>query len=111
MINPRRGSATGSYGLPVPPEWLRSQAEVRRGSKPTASGRNSPNGPWPPQRTIIAEKFPEKNEGKMAPLPIEQSPGTAINGHSRDERKKVLGFFSPKNEITRHQLLNAVEEF
>ena len=33
LINPRRGSATGSYGLPVPPEWLRSQAEMRRGSK------------------------------------------------------------------------------
>ena len=24
-LNPRRGSKTGSYGLPVPPEWLRSQ--------------------------------------------------------------------------------------
>ena len=28
--NPRRGSATGSYGIPVPPEWLRTHSESRR---------------------------------------------------------------------------------
>ncbi len=34
--NPRRGSVTGSFGLPVPPEWLRAQQQqepTRRGSK------------------------------------------------------------------------------
>ena len=31
--NPRRGSATGSYGLPVPPDWIRAHAadKVRGG--------------------------------------------------------------------------------
>lgn len=27
VCNPRRGSATGSFGLPVPPEWIRAQAD------------------------------------------------------------------------------------
>ena len=25
--NPRRGSATGSYGLPVPPDWARAKVK------------------------------------------------------------------------------------
>ena len=28
LPNPRRSSVTGSYGLPCPPDWLRSQAAV-----------------------------------------------------------------------------------
>ena len=50
LSNPRRGSATGSYGLPVPPEWMRTHSEARRVSKITHSslvglsgGRDSPN--------------------------------------------------------------------
>ncbi len=39
--NPRRGSATGSYGLPVPPDWLRSRLN-NPGSKMVLSGRDSP---------------------------------------------------------------------
>ena len=33
-LNPRRGSATGSFGLPVPPEWVKGHGgpEIRRGS-------------------------------------------------------------------------------
>lgn len=89
LINPRRGSATGSYGLPVPPEWLRSQAEGRRSSKPNASGRNSPSGPWPPQRTSTTENLPGKIEGKISLLPMEQSSGVVINGHSKDRGNKV----------------------
>ena len=48
VYNPRRGSATGSFGLPVPPDWVRAQAadqQSRRGSKgiTTGGGTYKPN--------------------------------------------------------------------
>ena len=36
--NPRRGSATGSYGLPVPPDWIRAHADKVRGGGPGGVG-------------------------------------------------------------------------
>ena len=45
--NPRRGSATGSYGLPVPPEWMRTRYSAKSGASASsllalAQGRESP---------------------------------------------------------------------
>jgi hypothetical protein len=94
LINPRRGSATGSYGLPVPPEWLRSQAEGRRGSRPTgqtASGRNSPCGP-PHQRTALSDKLSPKNFGKKSSLPTDHPVSPISNGRAKDGKKKVSAF-------------------
>ena len=39
--NPRRGSATGSYGLPVPPDWIRAHADKVRGGPGGVGGRGS----------------------------------------------------------------------
>ena len=51
--NPRRGSATGSYGLPVPPDWMRAHSEKVRSGRATytpplglsSAGRDSPTRP------------------------------------------------------------------
>lgn len=46
--NPRRGSATGSYGIPVPPDWLRNRNVVATksgsllGLSGSGGGRDSP---------------------------------------------------------------------
>lgn len=54
MLNPRRGSATGSFGLPVPPDWVKAHGgqDFRRGSayktSPLVGGgdRDSPVHSW-----------------------------------------------------------------
>lgn len=48
--NPRRGSATGSYGIPVPPDWMRNRNVVtsKSGSLLGLSGRDSPT--WAEKR-------------------------------------------------------------
>ncbi len=91
LINPRRGSATGSYGLPVPPEWLRSQAEGRRGSRPAAAtpGRDSPTGPWPPQRPGVSDKVSPRVHGKKSSIPTDRIICPVVNGGSTERRQKV----------------------
>merc|ERR1719500_536340 len=42
--NPRRGSATGIYGLPVPPDSLKLGGTSHFQDSPDHSGRNSPSG-------------------------------------------------------------------
>ena len=37
-LNPRRGSATGSFGLPVPPDWIRRHGALTRGVSPGGGG-------------------------------------------------------------------------
>jgi len=80
-LNPRRGSATGSYGLPVPPEWLRAQAENRRSSRapiiPSSSlvgisGRDSP--------TMLEKRLkPPSKQRSLLPLHLPSSNGVHPN--------------------------------
>ena len=53
--NPRRGSATGSYGLPCPPEWMRR-------------GRDSPT-------TSISER----RQKALTPKGFARSNGTTVH--------------------------------
>ena len=106
LLNPRRGSATGSYGLPVPPDWMRNQAESRRGSRPTLSlsaagypggsmsGRNSPSGPWPPNRAGgLSDKISPKVHAKKVSIPREvfsdKEASPILNGGNKDKHQKV----------------------
>ncbi|XP_059094328.1 band 7 protein CG42540-like isoform X1 [Tigriopus californicus] len=43
LANPRRGSTTGSFGLPVPPDWVRAQNE-RKISRSAAGGVSMEGG-------------------------------------------------------------------
>ena len=64
--NPRRGSATGSFGLPVPPEWVRSQLEGRRSSRSSMAGT--------PTMGVTAPR-----SGRGSPISWEQqSPGGSV---------------------------------
>lgn len=67
--NPRRGSATGSFGLPVPPDWVRSQLDGRRSSRSSMAGTSTMG--------VTAPK-----SGRGSPVSWEQhSPGAASLGH------------------------------
>ncbi len=102
QINPRRGSATGSYGLPVPPEWLRAQAaENRRGSRAqtqqdrvvctgsllglSGSGRDSPTSAWPLNPTPGSKKLTTPGEEKRVSKP---RPLQLVSGDRDRERDR-----------------------
>ena len=54
--NPRRGSATGSFGLPVPPEWLRAQREKNKEQDKDRTGGGAGPGGGMNIRTPITER-------------------------------------------------------
>jgi hypothetical protein len=99
QINPRRGSATGSYGLPVPPEWIRAQAENhRRGSRApvmVASGSivglsDSPTGLGAPS---MGQKKGEEKRGKT-PRPFQVQRPQQLNGYHSSHQQVCYYFIS-----------------
>ena len=57
-FNPRKGSCTGSYALPVPPEWLRSQKY--EGNRKRGSGN---------KQYIMDGSFSKSRSGSIEMLP------------------------------------------
>ena len=111
-LNPRRGSATGSFGLPVPPDWLRAQAEgARRGSTfrqafPLAKDNNpagdrdspvQPAGGWigTAMQSAMAANVPRAPPGdkKRQTLPREGQ------GEFRTIASQQVSVFSPKQSL------------
>ena len=56
--NPRKGSCTGSYALPVPPEWLRSQKYEANRKRASGNKQYLMDGSFSKSRSGSAEMLP-----------------------------------------------------
>ena len=103
-FNPRKGSCTGSYALPVPPQWLRSK-EYEANKRKRAGSINKQyllNGNSSKSRSGSVEMLPgwlgAVLEGKLGPNPTNINASNSQKPLKKDEN-------TPKTSIT-HSYLN-----
>ena len=103
VVNPRRGSASGTFGLPVPPDWLRAQQESSRRTSRVAgpggakgeTGRSSPSSMW---SDLVRQKILQAREEKklMAKVSLVKEEVMKIVSSLSEivESNKLLSFLS-----------------
>ena len=113
-INPRRGSTTGSYALPVPPEWLRSQRQESNRKRGSGNKQLLMDGSFTKSRSGSIEMLPgwlgSVLSGTLVTGPVHgiSSGQTILQKDRLNENKAVIPLSKTENVSEKDPLLEVI---